>query len=171
MNSKRNYLAHTGVKGQKHGVRNYQSYETAPTRSGMVGEERGEAAKQRERLEKLRNKLYKENSRDYDVAIRVRESIGGDKNKQLAKYWKANKAKIDADIANMTLSDLETERKARVGERQLMTMLGLSGGPVGLAIGVGTTAVDRMRRRHNRIGEKVNTFGSLPKKKIKNNQN
>lgn len=44
------YLAHFGTKGQKHGLRRHQSYETAPTRSGMVGVEVGEAARQSDRL-------------------------------------------------------------------------------------------------------------------------
>lgn len=48
--SNANYLAHFGTKGQKHGLRRHQSYETAPTRSGMVGQEVGEAARQSERL-------------------------------------------------------------------------------------------------------------------------
>ena len=50
--SNTNYLAHFGRKGQQHGLRRYQSYETAPTRSGMVGQEVGEAAKQADRLER-----------------------------------------------------------------------------------------------------------------------
>lgn len=37
-------ILHFGRKGQTWYVRNYQSYEVAPTRSGKVGEERGEAA-------------------------------------------------------------------------------------------------------------------------------
>ena len=40
------YLAHYGVKGQKKGLRRFQSYDVAPTRSGIVGQEVGEAAKQ-----------------------------------------------------------------------------------------------------------------------------
>lgn len=39
------YIAHFGIKGQKWGLRRFQSYLTAPTRSGMVGQEVGEAAK------------------------------------------------------------------------------------------------------------------------------
>ena len=41
------YIEHFGIKGQKWGLRRFQSYETAPTRSGMVGTEVGEAAKDR----------------------------------------------------------------------------------------------------------------------------
>lgn len=41
------YIAHFGIKGQKWGLRRFQSYETAPTQSGFVGQEVGEAAKQR----------------------------------------------------------------------------------------------------------------------------
>ena len=46
-----NYLAHYKHKGSKNGIRRHQSYAVAPTRSGMVGQEIGEAARQRERVE------------------------------------------------------------------------------------------------------------------------
>lgn len=39
------YLAHFGIKGQSWYTRHFQSYETAPTRSGKVGQEVGLAAK------------------------------------------------------------------------------------------------------------------------------
>lgn len=55
------YIAHFGIKGQKWGQRNHQSYIVAPTRSGMVGTELGEAAKQRGRMtdsEVHSSKLY-----------------------------------------------------------------------------------------------------------------
>ena len=54
--STNDYIAHFGVTGQKKGLRRFQSYETAPTRSGMVGEEVGEAAKQAARLAKQEEK-------------------------------------------------------------------------------------------------------------------
>lgn len=44
-----NNLAHFGITGQKKGLRRFQSYQTAPTRSGMVGQEVGEAAEQAQR--------------------------------------------------------------------------------------------------------------------------
>lgn len=44
------YLAHFGTKGQRWGLRKQQSYQVAPTRSGMIGQEVGEAAKQAARL-------------------------------------------------------------------------------------------------------------------------
>ncbi len=45
------YIIHWKTKGAKDGVRRFQSYAVAPTRSGMVGQEIGEAAKQRQRIE------------------------------------------------------------------------------------------------------------------------
>lgn len=45
------YIAHFGVPGMKWFKRHFQSYKTAPTRSGKVGEEIGLAAKQAERLD------------------------------------------------------------------------------------------------------------------------
>lgn len=63
------YIAHFGTKGQTWGLRRYQSYETAPTRSGMVGQEVGEASKQSARLEKFRGKLTKESDKWYDAVM------------------------------------------------------------------------------------------------------
>lgn len=51
------HLAHYKTPGAKNGIRNYQSYQTAPTRSGMVGIERGEAAQQRARLARRKQNL------------------------------------------------------------------------------------------------------------------
>lgn len=45
------YIIHWKTKGAKDGIRRFQSYAVAPTRSGMVGQEIGEAAKQRQRIE------------------------------------------------------------------------------------------------------------------------
>lgn len=44
------YLAHYGIKGQKKGLRRFQSYRVAPTRSGREGREVGEAYEQSERV-------------------------------------------------------------------------------------------------------------------------
>lgn len=57
------HLAHYKTPGAKNGVRNYQSYQVAPTRSGMVGEERGEAAAQRARLSGLQRNINKAKKR------------------------------------------------------------------------------------------------------------
>ena len=70
-----NYIAHFGTKGQTWGLRRYQSYETAPTRSGMVGQEVGDASKQRSKkeeraeakAEKYRTKQYDEINKHYDL--------------------------------------------------------------------------------------------------------
>jgi len=63
MNDYTDYLAHFGTKGQKWGLRKQQSYQVAPTRSGMVGQEVGEAAKQTARLNTGR--LNSEDTRKY----------------------------------------------------------------------------------------------------------
>lgn len=70
-----NCIAHFGTKGQTWGLRRHQSYETAPTRSGMVGQEVGEASKQRSKkeekaeakAEKYRIKQYEQINRHYDI--------------------------------------------------------------------------------------------------------
>ncbi len=150
-----NYISHTGVKGQKHGVRNYQSYETAPTRSGMVGEERGEAAKQRERLEKFRNKLYKEADRAYTKHIaRQTKKIEyeGDKHYAKAKSWQEEKDAIDDSIKKMSINDLKIERRARRGEALLSASLGFAFGLPGAAIASAVVAPSRVTRVYKRAG-------------------
>lgn len=89
------YLAHFGVTGQKKGIRRHQSYTTAPTRSGMVGQEIGEAAaqatrlsKKEERLEKLRSKLQKESDKKYDREAKELDKWVQSKQKKLDKYIK-----------------------------------------------------------------------------------
>lgn len=62
----RNYLAHFGTKGQKWGLRKQQSYQVAPTRSGMVGQEVGEAAKQANRLGSPRDKAEQAINKKYN---------------------------------------------------------------------------------------------------------
>ena len=47
---KSEFIQHYGTKGQKKGIRRFQSYEVAPTQSGMVGQEVGEAAAQSRRV-------------------------------------------------------------------------------------------------------------------------
>ena len=59
-NKVKNYLAHFGISGQKKGLRRFQSYQVAPTRSGMVGQEVGEAAKQRSRLTNIVKGAHKQ---------------------------------------------------------------------------------------------------------------
>lgn len=66
------YLAHFKTKGAKNGLRRYQSYVVAPTKSGMVGEEVGEAAKQRARLDK---KDYKQARREVYAATKNAQRI------------------------------------------------------------------------------------------------
>lgn len=92
------YIAHYGTKGQEWGKRHYQSYETAPTRSGMVGTELGEAAKQRSRkeerqdeiTEKWRNKLTSENDKYFNSQIKAQTNAA---NRLRAKAEKTTNAR------------------------------------------------------------------------------
>lgn len=63
------YLAHYKTKGAKNGIRRFQSYEVAPNPSGFVGQEVGEAAKQRSRVSRKEMNSYDlKNSEKYKNA-------------------------------------------------------------------------------------------------------
>lgn len=75
-NEVKSYLAHFGITGQKKGLRRFQSYLVAPTSSGMVGQEVGEAAKQRGRLGKKVKKGAKEFVKRARHATNPRKTAG-----------------------------------------------------------------------------------------------
>lgn len=90
-----NYLAHYKHKGSKNGIRRHQSYMVAPTRSGMVGQEIGEAAKQRERIESEKERKKASLRGDIDAANKKRWAK---KYKTLYKHYDkyTNKELLDA---------------------------------------------------------------------------
>lgn len=112
-----NYLEHFGTKGQEWGKRHYQSYDTAPTRSGMVGTELGEAAKQRSRkeerqdeiTEKWRNKLTAENDKYFNSQIKAHTN----------QY---NKLKTKADKSTNANRIEKLERKAGFEEASVYNL-------------------------------------------------
>lgn len=112
------YIAHFGVTGQKKGLRRFQSYETAPTRSGMVGEEVGEAAKQAARLakqeekdNKYKDRLIKESDKYYSRA----ESWHEARSSKFRK--KASKTENEKRIAKFTNKAEAAEKKLRNVEK------------------------------------------------------
>ena len=103
---KQSFLAHYGTKGQKWGQRNYQSYIVAPTRSGMVGTELGEAAKQRDRITESRQ----HSSRLYELASRKEPRITSDVSKAILSsgatmYGLENKLKTRDSLQRKILTD------------------------------------------------------------------
>lgn len=160
------YIAHFGTKGQSWGLRRYQSYETAPTRSGMVGQEVGEAAKQSERLtkeekqeakaEKWRQKEIKKVDKIYEQDEKYAEanaSLAGVewlRNPTQANLTKAqNAAKIhqyasimrqDAvqSVKNMSIKDIKKEKMNRA--KDVLTSIGFGGLMVGA--GAATSAIN-----------------------------
>lgn len=145
------YIAHFGVPGQKKGIRNFQSYETAPTRSGMVGEERGEAAKQAERLtkeekqeakaEEWRNRQAEKINRFYNI-----ENVKAKRDIEKAKAaGKEDMVQLNTDILknndvyrkkelnyvkNMSIKDIKKEKTAVA-----LTELAIIGLDVGAVFG------------------------------------
>lgn len=101
-----NYLVRSGVKGQRKGHRNYQSYEVKPTRSGMVGEEHGEAKAQSDRYYKnLHNRENKNFNRDRDNR--------NNRNNHNNNYNRNNHREFQNGINDQYSRELEQLRKER----------------------------------------------------------
>lgn len=95
------YLAHFGTKGQKWGLRKQQSYQVAPTRSGMVGQEVGEAAKQANRLGSPRDKAEQAINKKYNEI----------EDKYISFRTKHKNAKIDDLDDDVNIDDPEIQKK------------------------------------------------------------
>lgn len=105
-----NYLAHYKHKGSKNGIRRHQSYMVAPTRSGMVGQELGDAAKQRERVM---------SERERKKALR-RGDIDAMNKKRWAKKYKTLYKHYDKYTNQELLDALERlDIKEKIGRRSL----------------------------------------------------
>lgn len=130
-----NYLAHYKHKGSKNGIRRHQSYLVAPTRSGMVGQELGEAAKQRDRVMSERERK----------AARLRGDIDAANKKRWAKKYKSlykhadkytNKELVDAlerlDIKE-TIHRRSLESVENVSKRGSDTLRNVASGLAGAA--------------------------------------
>ena len=130
-----NYLAHYKHKGSKNGIRRHQSYMVAPTRSGMVGQEIGEAARQRERVESEKERKKAKMLGDLDAANKKRWAK---KYKTLYKHYDkyTNKELLDAlerldikeTIHRRSLDSLENTSK-----RGSDTLRNIAGGLAGAA--------------------------------------
>ena len=112
----KSYLAHFGISGQKKGLRRFQSYQVAPTRSGMVGQEVGEAAKQSSRLSKLKEtaktaaKNYKKEVPGYLNAYQKMSTAPGE---LISARHRGHYNKTMAD-----LSEEEREKYAQAASRR-----------------------------------------------------
>lgn len=117
-NPNANYLAHFRIRGSKNGLRRFQSYAVAPTRSGMVGQEVGEAAAQRARIERSsdvmpdRNKIRKEaeqNYREQKEAAKQQERIRIAKEKEAAnkKEWAKSYKDLEKHADSFSNKELE----------------------------------------------------------------
>lgn len=108
--SNANYLAHFGTKGQKHGLRRHQSYETAPTRSGMVGQEVGEAARQSERLNRRDEQDDHNGPRRGPVQYEVKPSYNSPSDLAKASKKQTLKEKLRAKKAEKDAQNVEKNK-------------------------------------------------------------
>lgn len=102
------YLAHFGKKGQTWYVRNYQSYETVPTRSGKVGEFRGMSGKE---YRKDRNDYINKNAFERTAEAYTSGAVKKDKKfrRQMEKHYAAT---YDAEHGKNVEKNTEKARKA-----------------------------------------------------------
>lgn len=105
-----NYLAHFGTKGQKHGLRRHQSYETAPTRSGMVGQEVGEAARQSERLNRRDEQDDRNGPRRGPVKYEAKPSYDSPSDLAKASKKQTLKEKLRAKKAEKDAQNVEKNK-------------------------------------------------------------
>lgn len=108
--SNTNYLAHFGTKGQKHGLRRHQSYETAPTRSGMVGQEVGEAARQSERLNRRDEQNDRNGPRRGPMQYEAKPSYNSPSDLAKASKRQSLKEKLRAKKAEKDAQDIEKNK-------------------------------------------------------------
>ena len=129
------YLVHYKTKGAKKGVRRYQSYEVAPNPSGYVGQEVGEAAKQRARMspeeisaEKHRETLKKESDSYYTSQsnyYQKKHDAYAKKSEALAAKGKKDKAAAiakKATNAESLVNSLKTSHEYSTGAIMNMSM-------------------------------------------------
>lgn len=108
--SNTNYLAHFGTKGQKHGLRRHQSYETAPTRSGMVGQEVGEAARQSERLNRRDDQDDRNGPRRGPMQYEAKPSYNSPSDLAKASKKQTLREKLRAKKAEKEAKDIEKNK-------------------------------------------------------------
>ena len=108
--SNASYLAHFGTKGQKHGLRRHQSYETAPTRSGMVGQEVGEAARQSERLNRRNEQDDRNGPRRGPVQYEAKPTYNSPSDLAKASKKQTLREKLRAKKAEKEAKDIEKNK-------------------------------------------------------------
>ena len=112
------YLIHFGTTGQKKGLRRYQSYAVAPTRSGMVGDEVGEAAKQRVRVESDRSEhkeIIRDGKRIYKSPDELRNASQLNNYTQHDRYQNSQQQQrmSDKDVRKMLKQKAKDDKKAK----------------------------------------------------------
>jgi len=177
---KSEFIQHYGTKGQKKGIRRFQSYEVAPTQSGMVGQEVGEAAAQSRRVmtkeqESRVKSLYgKGGLKRVNEALDRGESYQGALHTEAVKrqhreavknevkaHAKITSAALIAGIGSVAVADImdsrkytggDTKRAARVSYEMFRSDPKKYLAKVGLAtaVGVGLGEINRARHKLSR---------------------
>lgn len=185
-NENANYLEHWGILGQKKGRRRFQSYAVAPTRSGMVGEEVGEAAQQRIRLSRSselmpdRKRIRKEAEKNYRERLKAEKKATdeAEQKKEWAKSYKTLEKHAES-FSNQELKDalyrldlMDKIKSRRISNAEDVTQKGAN---TLKNISTGATAVLGI---YNALAAGVNAYNSynnpaakkLPKAGFSNNQ-
>lgn len=154
------YLAHYKTKGAKNGIRRFQSYEVAPNPSGFVGQEVGEAAKQRSRVSRKEMNSY-----DYRQSEKYKNASASERRRMTNTH--ANRSTLVGKKAANRIDYKEHElgkdgRKETTKElvKQVAIGAGLSIG-LPLAVGLGATKIRQLKARNIMANVGMDTLASM----------
>lgn len=154
------YLAHYKTKGAKNGIRRFQSYEVAPNPSGFVGQEVGEAAKQRGRVSRKEMNSY-----DLKNSEKYKNATASERRKMAATH--TNRSYLLGKKAANRIAYKEHElgkdgRKETAKElvKQVAIGAGLSIG-LPIAVDLGVTKIRQLKARNDMANVGMDTLASM----------
>lgn len=154
------YLAHYKTKGAKNGIRRFQSYEVAPNPSGFVGQEVGEAAKQRGRVSRKEMNSY-----DLKNSEKYKNATASERRKMAATH--TNRSYLLGKKAANRIAYKEHElgkdgRKETAKELVKQVALG-AGLTIGLPIAahIGGTKIRQLKARNDMANVGMDTLASM----------
>lgn len=154
------YLAHYKTKGAKNGIRRFQSYEVAPNPSGFVGQEVGEAAKQRNRVSRKEMNSY-----DLKNSEKYKNATASERRKMVV--MNTNRSRLVGEKAANRIAYKEHElgkdgRKETAKElvKQVAIGAGLSIG-LPIAVDLGVTKIRQLKARNDMANVGMDTLASM----------
>lgn len=154
------YLAHYKTKGAKNGIRRFQSYEVAPNPSGFVGQEVGEAAKQRGRVSRKEMNSYDlKNSEKYkNATVSERRKMSTVHTNR--SYLLGKKAANRIAYKEHELGKDGRKETAKEFVKQVAIGAGLSIG-LPIAVDLGVTKIRQLKARNDMANVGMDTLASM----------